>query len=163
MIQFLIKRFIGLLFVITGVTFITFMLGYVAPGDPIRNLLGQHFSPTTYAVLRHAYGLDLPWYQQYGNYVLNLLHGNFGTSFVTTNRPVWDILKDGVPVSAELGLGALIIQILVGVPIGIISALRANTLTDTASMTGMLILYSLPLLLSKSLIFPGSRKPLSSP
>ena len=144
MIQFLIKRFIGLLFVITGVTFITFMLGYVAPGDPIRNLLGQHFSPTTYAVLRHAYGLDLPWYQQYGNYVLNLLHGNFGTSFVTANRPVWDILKDGVPVSAELGLGALIIQILVGVPIGIISALRANTLTDTASMTGMLILYSLP-------------------
>ncbi len=117
MIQFLIKRFIGLLFVITGVTFITFMLGYVAPGDPIRNLLGQHFSPTTYAVLRHAYGLDLPWYQQYGNYVLNLLHGNFGTSFVTANRPVWDILKDGVPVSAELGLGALIIQMLVGVPI----------------------------------------------
>ena len=65
MVQFLIKRFIGLLFVVIGVTFITFVMGLNAPGDPIRTLLGQHFDPQLYAQLKHAYGLDLPWYQQY--------------------------------------------------------------------------------------------------
>lgn len=63
MLQFLIKRFVGLLFVLLAVTFITFILGYLAPGDPIRNLLGDHFDPVTYVGLKHLYGLDLPWYQ----------------------------------------------------------------------------------------------------
>src|SRR5438034_9091908 len=64
MVQFLIKRFIGLIFVVIVVTFITFVMGYLAPGDPIRTLLGEHFNPTLYAALRHQYHLDLPWYQQ---------------------------------------------------------------------------------------------------
>ena len=144
MVQFLVKRFIGLIFVVIGVTFITFILGYFAPGDPIREMLGNHFIPSVYISLKHSYGLDLPWYQQYWNFLQNLARFNFGLSFVTQNRPVWDILKDGVPVSAELGLWALIIQVLVGVPIGIISALRANTWVDTVNMGIMLALYALP-------------------
>jgi len=77
MVGFFIKRFIGLIFVLLGVTFITFILGYFAPGDPIRNLLGNHFDLNTYIRLRHIYGLDLPWYQQYYNYVVQLLRVNF--------------------------------------------------------------------------------------
>ena len=80
MIQFLIKRFIGLLFVIFGVTFITFILGYFAPGDPIRAMLGNHFSPQIYANLKHAYGLDLPWYQQYYDFITKLFRFDFGLS-----------------------------------------------------------------------------------
>lgn len=144
MVQFLVKRVIGLIFVVIGVTFITFILGYFAPGDPIRAMLGNHFIPSVYLSLKHSYGLDLPWYQQYWHFLTNLARFDFGLSFVTQNRPVWDILKDGVPVSAELGLWALTISILVGVPVGIVSALKANTWVDTVSIGAMLVLYALP-------------------
>jgi ABC-type dipeptide/oligopeptide/nickel transport system permease component len=144
MVQFLIKRFIGLLFVVIGVTFITFIMGYFAPGDPIRLLLGSHQDPVVYAALRHSYGLDLPWYQQYFKFLTGLFRLDFGLSYQYQNRAVWDLLKDGVPVSAELGFWALVIQVLVGVPIGIISALRANSWVDTTNMTIVLVMYSLP-------------------
>ncbi len=61
MVQFLIKRFIGLLFVVIGVTFITFIMGYFAPGDPIRLLLGSHQDPVVYAALRHSYTGSPGW------------------------------------------------------------------------------------------------------
>jgi len=77
MIQFLVKRFIGLLFVVIAVTFITFILGYFAPGDPIRDLLGNHYSAVLYASYRHQYGLDLPWYQQYFNFIAGLFRFDF--------------------------------------------------------------------------------------
>jgi ABC-type dipeptide/oligopeptide/nickel transport system permease component len=144
MVQFLIKRFIGLIFVIIGVTFITFIMGYFAPGDPIKGLLGNHFDPILYAQLRHDYGLDLPWYTQYWNFLTHLFHLDFGYSFKDQGRPVWDILKDGVPVSAELGFWALLIEIVIGVPLGIYSALKANTWIDTTNMGAMLILFSIP-------------------
>src|ERR1041384_2137371 len=124
MTQFLIKRFIGLVFVLLGVSFITFIMGYLAPGDPIQQLMGQRADPILHAKLAHIYGLDLPWYQQYFGFILRLLRGDLGLSFDTLNRPVWDILKDGVPVSLELGLLGLTCQVLIGVPIGGISALR---------------------------------------
>jgi ABC-type dipeptide/oligopeptide/nickel transport system permease component len=144
MIQFLIKRMVGLVFVVIGVTFITFIMGYFAPGDPIRNLLGQHFDPRLYLQLKHAYGLDLPWYQQYYNFLVRLLHLDFGFSFAQQDRSVWDILKGGVPISVELGFWALIIQILIGVPLGIISALKANSWVDTMNMGVALFFYAIP-------------------
>ena len=144
MVQFLVKRFIGLIFVIIGVTFITFVMGLNAPGDPIQGLLGNHYSHAIYVSLRHSYGLDLPWYQQYWNFLSNLARFNLGQSFHQQNYPVWNILRDGVPVSAELGLFALILQILIGVPVGIISALKANTWIDTVNMGIMLIMFALP-------------------
>src|ERR1700737_689374 len=142
--QFLVKRFIGLIFVIIGVTFITFILGYFAPGDPIQQLLGNHVVHSVYLSLKHSYGLDLPWYQQYWNFLSNLARFNLGLSFHQQNYPVWNILKDGVPVSAELGFFALLLQLLIVVPIGIISALKANTWVDTVNMGFMLILFALP-------------------
>ena len=144
MIQFLVKRFIGLIFVVIGVTFITFILGLKAPGDPIRDMLGEHFNLVVYNSLRHAYGLDLPWYQQYFNFLTHMFRLDFGYSFKYQNRAVIDILGQGVPVSAELAFWALILQIIVGVPIGIFSALKANTWIDTLNMGFILIIYSVP-------------------
>jgi ABC-type dipeptide/oligopeptide/nickel transport system permease component len=144
MAQFLIKRFIGLIFVVVGVTFITFILGYFAPGDPIREMMGTHFDPKVYVQLRHAYGLDLPWWQQYLNFLAHLARFDLGTSFKYPNRSVASILAEGVPVSAELAFWALMIQVGLGVPLGIISALKANTWIDTVNMGAMLVLFALP-------------------
>lgn len=152
MVQFLVKRFIGLIFVVIGVTFITFIMGYFAPGDPIQTLLGQHFNPVVYQQLRHQYGLDLPWYQQYYNFLTHLVQFDFGNSYKYQGRSVWDILKDGVPVSLELGFWALIIQVLVGVPLGIFSALRANSWIDTVNQVVALTLYSLPVFILAVLV-----------
>ncbi|HEU0001306.1 MAG TPA: ABC transporter permease [Ktedonobacteraceae bacterium] len=144
MVQFLVKRFIGLIFVIIGVTFITFILGYFAPGDPIQGLLGNHVLPATYIQLKHAYGLDLPWYTQYWNFLTHLFRLDFGLSFHQQNYPVWNILRQGVPVSAELAMWALLLQVLIGIPIGIISALKANSWVDTVNMGLMLVMFALP-------------------
>jgi ABC-type dipeptide/oligopeptide/nickel transport system permease component len=144
MIQFLVKRLIGLVFVIVGVTFITFILGYLAPGDPIRNQMGDHFDLQIWLQLRHAYGLDLPWYQQYFNFLTHLAKLDFGLSFYYQNRPVWDILKEGVPISAELAFWGLLVELLLGIPVGIFSAIKANTWLDTTNMGTALIIYALP-------------------
>ena len=144
MVGFFIKRFIGLIFVLLGVTFITFILGFYAPGDPIRNLLGSHFDYNTWVRLRHIYGLDLPWYQQYYNYVVQLLRFNFGDSYYFQETSVSSIIAPGLPVSAELGLWGLVLTFVIGVPVGILAALKANTWVDTGSMSISLILYSLP-------------------
>src|SRR5258706_9098700 len=144
MVQFLIKRFIGLIFVVFGVTFITFIMGYIAPGDPITQLLGQHYTHDAYLSLKHAYGLDLPPLQQYFNFVTGMLHLDFGRSFEYKDRAVWDILKDGVPISTELGVWALTLQVIIGVPLGIISALKANTWIDTTNQAVVLFMYAIP-------------------
>ncbi len=144
MIRFLVTRIIGLAFVLVSVTFITFLMGYFAPGDPIQALLGNHYSQVTYLALKHDYGLDLPWYQQYFHFVNNLLHGSFGLSFYYQNRPAWDVLSDGLSSSIELGLEVLIVTIVLGVPSGIISALHTNTNTDTVLTFIAIFLYSMP-------------------
>jgi ABC-type dipeptide/oligopeptide/nickel transport system permease component len=143
MVQFLVKRLIGLFFVIIAVTFITFIMGYFAPGDPIRVMLGQHPDPLEYIRLKHAYGLDLPWYQQYLNFLKNLATFNFGYSYEFKSRSVWDILKEGVPISVELGFWALTIQLLVGVPLGILSALRANVPVFVLAVLAQVIIVSI--------------------
>lgn len=144
MTQFLVKRFIGLVFVVLGVTFITFMLGYFAPSDPIKEAMGDHFNLQTWQQLRHIYGFDLPWYQQYFNFLIRLAHFDLGTSFHPQQRAVWDILKDGVPISVELALWGTIVTLCLGIPVGIWSALKANTLFDTLNMGVALVLYALP-------------------
>src|SRR5205823_12558623 len=115
MLRFLLKRLLGLIFVVIGVTFITFILGYVAPDDPVTQLLGQHFTQQAYLEIRHAYGLDLPWYHQYYNFLVCLFYFNFGFSYQYKSRLVWIILKGAVPMSFELGLSALLLQLLIGV------------------------------------------------
>ncbi|MBZ0302674.1 MAG: ABC transporter permease [Anaerolineae bacterium] len=144
MITLIVRRLASLPFVIFSITFITFVVGYLAPGDPILTMMGARHDPATYERLRHLYGLDLPWFQQYGNYMLGLVQGDLGLSFRYQGRPVWELIRTGVPVSFTLGLAALSLSVAVGVPVGLLAALHQNTLVDRASTTFMLALYSIP-------------------
>jgi peptide/nickel transport system permease protein len=144
MLQFLVKRLVGGVFVLLGVSFITFIIGYFTPVDPIRQLMGQHYTYVGWLQLRHAYGLDLPWYQQYYNFLFHCVKLDFGTSIHYQNRSVGDILKDGVPISTELTSWGLLLTLLLGIPAGILSAVKANTWIDTTNMTIALLLYALP-------------------
>jgi ABC-type dipeptide/oligopeptide/nickel transport system permease component len=144
MTQLIARRIVGLIFVLFAITLITFLVGHLAPGDPIRVLLGNRQDPALYDRLRHLYGLDLPWWQQYLNYVSKLLQGDLGLSFRYQGRSVSDLLLAGVPVSFGLGGVALLLSLGIGVPLGIISALRQNSVFDRMSMVSILILYSIP-------------------
>src|SRR5438105_3718870 len=104
MVGIITKRLLSLVFVLFSLTFITFMVGHLAPGDPIQGLLGNRFDPVRYQELRHEYGFDKPLYEQYLAYVWGLAHGDLGKSFKYAGRPVSEILSQGVSVSLELGL-----------------------------------------------------------
>lgn len=143
-IRFLVKRVAGLIFVLFGVTFITFIMGYWAPGNAVIGQLGVHYTPQAAATLMHYYGLDKPWYQQYGDFLSRLIHLNLGNSYIYRDQTVWSILQRGVPISMELGVTALIITVIVGVPLGILAAVRANKATDTTIQTIALGLYAIP-------------------
>lgn len=144
MLEIIIKRLGSLVFVLFSLTFITFMVGHLAPGDPIQTLLGNRHDPERYAQLRHDYGFDRPLYEQYVLYVEGLAHGDLGKSFKYAGRPVADILKQGVPVSFELGIAALLVSTLAGIPAGVIAALNHNRLSDRVIMFIMLSLFSVP-------------------
>jgi ABC-type dipeptide/oligopeptide/nickel transport system permease component len=144
MSRLILKRLISLPFVIFSITFVTFMVGYLAPGDPILSMMGSRSDPATYERLRHLYGLDLPWYTQYANYLAGVLQGNLGLSFRYQGRPVWDMISTGVPVSFSLGLVALTLSLSIGVPVGLGAAIRQNSAFDRVSMSLMLMLYAVP-------------------
>ncbi len=138
------RRALSLLFVLFSVTFLTFIVSYLAPGDPIRNMMGGRQDPVRYEFLRHMYGFDQPWYQQYFTYLTHLLQGNLGYSFKYPERPVWDLIATGVPVSLKLGAMALLLSLVIGVPAGVLAAVWQNTWRDTSIMGVMMALYSVP-------------------
>ncbi len=145
MLQFLVKRIVGLIFVLLGISFITFIMGHFAPGDPITALLGPRAgNRQLYNQLAHVYGLDLPWYTQYWNFLTHALRGDFGLSFQNEGQSVTSVLAPTIGVSVQLGLMAFAVTLLVGVPVGILAALRRNTWIDTTGMGIMLFLYALP-------------------
>lgn len=144
-IRFLVRRLAGLVFVLLGVTFITFILGYFAPSDAVYAQLGQHYTPEMAATLRHIYGLDLPWYQQYLNYLNQLIHFDLGISYIDDNITVWSVIQRYLPASAMLGSLGTILAIVTGIPLGLRAAVRANTRQDTAIQSLGLVLYALPI------------------
>ena len=142
--QFLLRRLLQLVFVLFSITFITFMVGHLAPGDPVLAMMGNRRDPKLYEQLRHQYGLDRPWYEQYVNYAAGVLQGDLGKSYRYAGRPVWDLVKQGVPVSGALGLAALSLSVLVGVPLGVLASVRANGPFDRVSMALMLTIFAVP-------------------
>jgi len=142
--RFLLTRFIGLIFVLLALSFITFIVGYFAPGDPIRDLMGPHYVPQVYQQLKHAYGLDLPWWQQYFNFLSHVMHGTFGLSFYFKGQSAWSIVQSGLPYSVDLGLEILAVTLLIGIPVGAITAIHANTGIDTALTAIMMIFFAVP-------------------
>jgi ABC-type dipeptide/oligopeptide/nickel transport system permease component len=145
MIVFLVRRFFGLIFVVFAVTFLTFMIGHAAPGDPIKIMMGLREDPEAYQRLRHVYGLDQPLLVQYVEYVWHIIrYFNFGYSYQYAGRPVAAILGTAMPVTFTIGLTALALATLIGVPVGVFAATQHNRTGDRISMAAMLILYSLP-------------------
>jgi len=145
---FILKRFVGAVLVVIGVTILTFFLVHLAPGNPIRTALGQHASPDEVTQLSHAYGLDQPIINQYFAYVGGLLHGNLGPSFEHQDETVNQILGQGLPITLWLGLWATIVALVIGIPLGVLAAVRHNKLiSDNVNMGVNMILYSVPPLL----------------
>lgn len=144
MLVFLVRRLAGLIFVLFGVTALTFFIGHLAPGDPVQVIMGQRHDPALYRQLRHAYGLDRPLAQQFVLYLGGILHGDFGTSYHYTDTSVTTLLWRYIPVTLQLGIPALILSPTIGVPLGVLAAVRRGTVTDTLSMGTALILYSVP-------------------
>lgn len=140
----ILRRLISLPFVILSVTFLTFIVGHLAPGDPIMALMGNQRDPEIYARLRSIYGLDLPWWEQYLRYLGGLLQGSLGLSYRFAQRPVLDLIRDGLPISFGLGLAALSLTVALGIPIGLFAAFRHNTILERGLMAVMLALYAIP-------------------
>ena len=144
MLALIARRLLSLPPVVVSVTFLTFIIGYLAPGDPILNMMGNQRNEVVYQNLRHLYGLDLPWWEQYWRYLQGLAHGNLGLSYRYAQRPVTDLLGDGVRVSLSLGGTALAISLLLGVPIGMFAAFHQNGWGERLTMVPMLALFAIP-------------------
>jgi peptide/nickel transport system permease protein len=121
--SFLIRRLIGLVFVLVGVSLVTFILSHVLPADPARVALGGKAGAEQYEAMREQMGLDRPLYVQYATYVGNLLRGDLGYSY-TSKRPVRDDLLDYFPASLELMTVSLMLAAAVAIPLGVLSAAR---------------------------------------
>jgi peptide/nickel transport system permease protein len=112
-----------------GVVLIVFLVSHVVPSDPARVMAGENATPDQVAALRHQYGLDLPLPWQFARYVGDVATGNMGTSLFT-QRPVAEDLWARLPATLELALYAIVIAVVVGVPLGVVAALRRNSLLD---------------------------------
>ncbi|MFZ0424656.1 MAG: ABC transporter permease [Xanthobacteraceae bacterium] len=114
-----------------GVVVVTFLLTRALPGDPAAYFAGPAATPQAIQEVRVKLGLDKPLIAQFGNYVIDLVHGNLGTS-LTTGQPVAQELHNRLPASAELTLLGLLVSIVIAVPLGILAATKPNSLLDHA-------------------------------
>lgn len=138
-----------------GITLITFSISHLVPGDPARLAAGLHAPETVVENLRQKLGLDKPVYVQYFLYMNNLLHGDLGTS-IMTRRPVLDDILDRWPGTIELTTAAMVIVIVTGIPLGILSATKKDSILDQISRVFSLMGVSIPsfwLILIMLLIF----------
>lgn len=142
MFSFLIRRSLMTVPIIIGVTIIVFLL-MQASGDPIRLIYGANVPPERVAQLREDLGLDLPIYQQYLNWVGNLLRGDLGIS-IRTNIPVFTMIRERIIPTLELTILALIITLAVSIPAGIISAVKRYSIFDHFSRVFALFWVSMP-------------------
>ncbi|KAA0891111.1 ABC transporter permease [Pusillimonas sp. ANT_WB101] len=134
------KRLPGVVMVVIGVSLITFIISHLIPGDPARLIAGDRATDEIVAAIRTKLGLDLPLYQQYWNYLVGLVHGDLGTS-IRTGRPVLEDIAAFFPATLELALVALVLATVVGIPLGVLSAVYRNKPIDqlvrTISVTGI--------------------------
>jgi ABC-type dipeptide/oligopeptide/nickel transport system permease component len=123
-----------------GLVLIVFAISHVIPSDPARVMAGENAPAEQVQVLRHKYGLDLPLPQQFLRYVGATATGNMGTSLFT-QRPVAEDLWSRLPATFELALYAMVIAVVAGVPLGVVAAVRRNSLLDhvvrVATITGL--------------------------
>ena len=127
MVKYILKRLGLLLLTLFLIVTLTFFMMQVMPGTPFSN---PKLTPDQLEILKHAYGLDKPLWQQYFIYVGHMFTGNFGTSFIYTNQPVITMIAQRLPVSMQLGTQALILGTVLGALMGKASARRKNGVLD---------------------------------
>ena len=145
MIRFILTRLGLIIPTFLGMTLLVFLLIRMVPGDPVETLAGERgIDATRHAALLKEYGLDRPVMVQYGIYIGRLLHGDLGRSIIT-HAPVLDEFKALFPATVELGLCAILFALIVGIPAGILAAVKRNSIFDHGVMGFSLTGYSMPI------------------
>jgi len=140
----LIERLIQLVPVLLGVSLIVFIMMALTPGDPVQIMIGdQAITPEQEAALRHDLGLDRPIVERFFVFLGNAVTGNFGTSFYH-KRPVMEVISERLPATIELSLVALIVALLTSIPLGVLAAIKKNSIFDRIATVGSLLGVSLP-------------------
>jgi len=143
MLQYLLRRTVTLVITLLGIMVVTFFISLVIPVDPLASIAGPQAPQETVDRLRVLYGFDQPVYVQFGRYMNRLFHGDLGTSF-QTGRPVLDDILHYFPATLELATVALVISIVVGIPLGVLSAVYRNSSIDHFSRILSLVGVSMP-------------------
>ncbi|MDQ2997110.1 MAG: ABC transporter permease [Chloroflexota bacterium] len=133
MIRYIAQRLLHAIPVLFGVSLITFMLTYLLPADPARMYAGPNATIATVNSIRHQLGLDRPFYEQYLFYIGRVLVGDLGFSY-KLQMPVGDAILARFPYTLQLTAGGIFFELLLGLPIGLISALRQGTWVDRVAM-----------------------------
>lgn len=143
--RYVARRLLQMIPVFFGTTLLIFLMVYSLPGDPVAGLFGDKgVDPATLAKLRHEHGLDLPMYQQYWNYISNILfHFDFGTQ-IRSGREITEVLGDAFPVTGRIALLAFTIEIVLGLGLGIAAGLKAGKFVDNLVLILTLLIISVP-------------------
>ena len=145
MVRFLLAKLLYLIPTFLGITIIAFGFVRILPGDPVLLMAGERgVSPERHAELSAQLGFDKPIVMQYLEFLWRLLHGDFGNSLVT-KKPVLTEFMALFPATLELGLCAIIIATLIGVPVGVLAAIKRGSWFDQSSMTTALVGFSMPI------------------
>ncbi len=148
MLKYIVKRLLLLVPLIWGIATATFFIAHLAPGDPMdmyleRRAGGRQIDPEVIELIRQKYGLDQPLHIQYVRWLENLVRGDFGESF-RHRRPVRDLLAEAIPYTLQLTVLALLLDALIGIALGIFSAVKKDTHLEKAVTVGSLIVYAIP-------------------
>jgi len=143
MLKFVLKKLLSFLVTLLGITIISFSIIHLAPGGPVSTF-NPKVSPEYRERLIKMYGLDKPLYVQYLNWLKGVIHLNFGYSLSVDREPVWEKIKARLPVTLLINSISLILILILGVPIGVYSAVKANTLPDRIITVLTFIGYAMP-------------------
>jgi peptide/nickel transport system permease protein len=143
MTRFLAGRLAQAVFILIGVSIITFLLLFLIPADPVRMIAGRSATPETVASIRAQLGLDQPIPVQYGRYLGNLIQGDLGRSYVQ-KAEVSQLIASRLPATLQLMAAAIFFQLLIGLPAGIYAATRRDRVSDKAVMIASFIGVSAP-------------------
>jgi peptide/nickel transport system permease protein len=141
--RYILRRLIAMVPVMFLVTVIVFSLLHLSPGDPATSMLGEEASPEAIAALRSRLGLDEPLPVQYVKWLGAVLQGDLGRS-IRSNQPVSDAIRERLPVTIELALLSVLVSLVIAIPVGLISAMRRNSVLDSTATTVALLGVSLP-------------------
>lgn len=145
---YIVRRLAWLPIILLIVSFITFALGRYGPGDPVEVLMGQYADESVVERIREQRGFNDSIFVQYGRYIKNVSHLDFGESFKYRGRTVGELLKKKMWVSAQLNLAALFLSVAMGIPLGLFAAMKQGTAWDTGAVAATLLGQSIPVFLT---------------